>query len=93
MSAPTAATSEQILLTRWRRDYRLSLVLFATGVVLVVAAATFNFWANSAWNYSPPLWVGVTLYATGTAGGMLLLLAGTVAYFHWKGLQMSKVTP
>ncbi len=46
MPAQSAATSEQIMLSAWRRDYRLSLALLVAGIVILVAISAFSFWAN-----------------------------------------------
>lgn len=80
------------MLTAWRRDYRLSLALVVAGVVLVMAISVFNFLANSTGNYPTAFWGGLTIDLVGTAGGMLILLGGTVAYYHWKGLRLSEGT-
>ncbi|MGD0589125.1 MAG: hypothetical protein ABSA63_10120 [Thermoplasmata archaeon] len=90
MAAQNAATSEQIMLSTWRRDYRLSLVLLVAGIVLVAATSAFSFWANSTGNYPTSFGTGLAIYVTETGGGMLILLAGTVAYYHWKGLRLSE---
>ncbi|HKN07079.1 MAG TPA: hypothetical protein VJ021_05705 [Thermoplasmata archaeon] len=92
MAAQKAATSEQIMLSTWRRDYRLSLALLVAGIVLVVAISAFSFWANSSGNYPTSFGAGLAIYLIGTAGGMLILLAGTVAYYHWRGLRLSEGT-
>jgi|GEM_PF-4579372 len=88
MAAQNAVTSEQTLLTAWRRDYRLSLALVVAGAVLVVVIAAFSFWANSTGNYPTSLGAVLAIKVIGTAGGMLILLAGTVAYYHWRGLRV-----
>jgi hypothetical protein len=92
MAAQNSVTSEQIMLSAWRRDYRLSLALLMAGIVMVVAIAAFSVWANSTGNYPTSYSGGLAIYVTGTAGGMLILLAGTVAYFHWRGLRLSEGT-
>jgi len=92
MAAQKAATSEQIMLSTWRRDYRLSLALLVAGIVLVVAISAFSFWANSSGNYPTSFGAGLAIYLIGTVGGMLILLAGTVAYYHWRGLRLSEGT-
>jgi len=80
------------MLSAWRRDYRLSLALLVVGIVLVVAISAFSYWANSTGNYPTSFGAGLAIYLIGTAGGMLILLAGTVAYYHWKGLHLSEGT-
>jgi len=88
-----AAQSDQTRFTRWRRDYHLSLALFAAGIVLVVAYVVFGFWANSTGNNTTPFGPGLAIYLIGTAGGMLILLGGTVAYYHWRGLRVIEGNP
>lgn len=92
MPAQSAATSEQIMLSAWRRDYRLSLALLVAGIVILVAISAFSFWANSTGDYPTSFGAGLAIYLIGTAGGMLILLAGTVAYFHWRGLRLIEGT-
>jgi hypothetical protein len=87
MAAPTAAASDQTLFSVWRRDYRVSLALTIVGVVLVVAYFAFGFWANSTGNQPTTFGADLAIDLIGSAGGMLILLAGTVAYYHWKGLR------
>jgi TRAP-type C4-dicarboxylate transport system permease small subunit len=90
MTAPNAAASDSTILSTWRRDYRLSLALLVAGIVILVAISAFSYWANSTGNYPTSFWPGLVIYLTGTAGGMLILLAGTVAYYHWRGLRLSE---
>ncbi len=80
------------MLTAWRRDYRLSLALVVAGIVLVVAISAFNFWASSTGNLPTSWWGGDALDLIGTAGGMLILLGGTVAYYHRRGLRLIEGT-
>jgi hypothetical protein len=88
MAVQNAAASDQTILSTWRRDYRLSLALLVVGIVMVVAYFAFGGWANSIGNSPTTFGAGLAIYLIGTAGGMLVLLAGTVAYFHWKGLRL-----
>ncbi len=80
------------MLSVWRRDYRLSLALAVAGIAIVAAISAFSFWANSTGNYPTSFGAGLAIYLIGTAGGMLILLAGTVAYFHWRGLRLFEGT-
>ncbi len=80
------------MLSTWRLDYRLSLVLVVAGIVTVVAISAFSFWANSTGNYPASFGAGLAINLIGTAGGMLILLGGTVAYFHWRGLRLIEGT-
>ncbi len=80
------------MLSAWRRDYRLSLALLVAGIVILVAISAFSFWANSTGDYPTSFGAGLAIYLIGTAGGMLILLAGTVAYFHWRGLRLIEGT-
>ncbi|MGI0130469.1 MAG: hypothetical protein ACREEC_10030 [Thermoplasmata archaeon] len=88
MSTRDAFTGDQTIISSWIRDYRLSLALFAVGIVVVVAYLALSFGAYSTGNYPTSFGAGLAIYLTGTAGGMLILLAGTVAYYHWRGLQL-----
>jgi hypothetical protein len=92
MAAPSAAALDQTILSRWMRDYRLSLALVVAGLVMAAAASAFSFWANSTGNYPTSFWTGLAIYVTETGGGMLILLAGTVAYYHWRGLRLIEGT-
>jgi hypothetical protein len=92
MAAQSATASDQTMFSRWMRDYRLSLALVVAGVVMVVAISAFNFWANSTGNYPTSFWAGLAIDLIGTAGGMLILLAGAVAYYHWRGLRLIEGT-
>ena len=96
MSGPMAAqnpvTSEQLMVSTWMRDYRLSLALLVAGLVMLVAIYAFGVWANSTGNYPTSFGAGLALYLITTAGGMLILLAGTVAYYHWRGLRLIEGT-
>jgi len=68
----------------------MSLVLLVIGVALILATSSYSFWANSTGNFPTSFDVGVAVYLLGTAGGMLVLLAGTVAYYHWSGLRQNR---
>jgi Kef-type K+ transport system membrane component KefB len=88
MAAQSAAAPDQTMFSRWMRDYRISLALLVVGVAVVVVLSAFSYWANSTGNYPTSFWIGLALYATATGAGMLILLAGTVAYYHWRGLRL-----
>lgn len=88
MAAQNACASGQTMLSRWRRDYLLSLVLFGAGCAMAVGISAFSYWANSTGNYPTSLGASVAILATETAVGLLMLLAATVAYYHWRGLQL-----
>ncbi|MFZ3355727.1 MAG: hypothetical protein WA549_03080 [Thermoplasmata archaeon] len=90
MAGQNTAASEQSIVAAWRRDYRLSLALVVAGIVMVAAIFTFSFWANSTGNYPTSFWTGLAIDVTETAGGMLILLGGTIAYYHWSGLRQSR---
>ncbi|MGA8709990.1 MAG: hypothetical protein WB786_02020 [Thermoplasmata archaeon] len=92
MAAENAVTSEQSMLTVWRRDYRLSLALLVAGLAMVVAYFAFGGWLNSIGNSSTTFGAGLAIYLIGAAGGMLILLGGTVADYHRKGLRLSEGT-
>jgi hypothetical protein len=87
MAATTAAAPDQTLFSAWRRDYRLSLALLIAGVVLVVAYFAFGVWGNSTGYYPATFGADLAINLSGSAGGALILLAGTVAYYHRKGLR------
>ncbi len=92
MAAQNAATSVPTILSRWRRDYRLSLVLLAAGIVMAVAYLAVVSWTYSTGTYPTSLVVVLAIRVIGTAGGMLILLAGTVAYYHRRGLRLIEGT-
>jgi hypothetical protein len=82
MVAQNVGGSERFVLSSLTREYRLSLLLLLAGIAMVAALATFTVWANATGNYPTSFWPGLTIDLIGTAGGMLILLAGTVAYYH-----------
>lgn len=90
MVAKSAASSVQSILSTWTRDYRLGLALVVAGSVMVVGYFAFGGWANSIGNYRTTFGAGLAIYLMGTAGSMLILLAGTVAYYHWRGLRLTE---
>ena len=92
MAAPSAAASDQTISSRWRRDYRLSLALLVAGIGMLVALLAVSYWANVTGNYPTSFGAGLAIYLIGTAGGMLILLAGTVPYYHWRGLRLIEDT-
>ncbi|MFZ0830176.1 MAG: hypothetical protein WCB18_09525 [Thermoplasmata archaeon] len=92
MASQKAAASDQTTLSRWRREYRLSLVLVTAGIVMAVVYVAVVSWANSTGNYPTSFGAVLAIQVTGTAGAMLILLAGTVAYYHRRGLQLIEGT-
>ncbi|MGA8542481.1 MAG: hypothetical protein WB947_02925 [Thermoplasmata archaeon] len=93
MATQNSVAPDQVITTVWR-EYRLSLALLAAGIVMVVAILGFDFWANSTGNYSTSsFWTGLAIQSAYTAGGMLILLAGTVAYYHRSFLRQSRRNP
>jgi hypothetical protein len=88
MGAHNAATSDQTTLSRWRRGFRLRFALFVAGIVMVAAYFALGGWAISIGSYPTSLGAGFAIYLIGTAGGPLILLAGTAAYYHWRGLRL-----
>ena len=87
MGTPSPPTPDPPALAVWRHDYRLSLALVVTGIVLVVASVALSLWANSSGNVSMSFGSGLAVEIFATAGGMLVLLGGTVAYYHRQGLR------
>jgi uncharacterized membrane protein YczE len=87
MTAQNAAASDRTTLTAWR-EYRLSLVLLAAGVAMVVAVSGFSIWAP--FTSGTSFWTGLAMQVAFTAGAMLILLAGTVAYYHRSFLRESR---
>ena len=83
-----ADVSGQTMVSRWRRDYRLSLILFGAGCVMAVGISVFSYWANSTGNYPTSLGASVAILAIQTDVGVLMLLAATAAYYHWRGLKL-----
>lgn len=92
MTAPCPAGPDRVLLSAWRRDYRLSLLLLVAGVVLLVALAAYDFWANSTGNYPATFGAGLAVDLLGTAGFFLIVFGGTVAYYHRLGLRQDQRT-
>ena len=64
------------------REYRLSLILLSLGIVLVGAVVFFDLGSHGTGSFASAFWAGLALEVVGTAGAMLILLAGTVAYYH-----------
>ncbi|HYA70116.1 MAG TPA: hypothetical protein VEH28_01935 [Thermoplasmata archaeon] len=89
MAARNAAASDQIVHSIAKRDFRLSLGIFVAGVAMVLATSAFSLWANSTGNYPTSLGGGLTVYLIGTAGAMMVLLGGTVAFYHWRFLRQN----
>lgn len=92
MAARVEAPPKQNLPASWVRDYHRSLVLLAAGVVMIVVFAAYNFWANSTGDNSASIWPGLPFYLIGVGGTMMLLLAGTVAYYHGSVLRQNDRT-
>jgi uncharacterized membrane protein YidH (DUF202 family) len=87
-----SAASDDVATTAWR-EYRSALALLAAGVVLVVTSWIVTASANSTGGYSASFWPGFALYIAPIAGGMLILLAGTVALYHRSFLQQNRHPP
>jgi uncharacterized membrane protein len=87
MAAQTAAASDRALFSYVLREYRASLALFVAGIVLIVALTIYSLWASVTGNSPTTLAEGLAMQVVGTAGFMLVLLAGTVAYYHRKFLR------
>jgi site-specific recombinase len=92
MVAQAAAGSDPVTRTA-AREYRLSLALLSAGVVLLVAVALLTVGGGSAGNHTSSFWNGLSTQIAETAGFMLILLAGTVAYFHRSFLRRSRRNP
>ena len=90
MSASGPPAPEGVTPTAWERVYRISLVLVVVGAVLLAVSSAIGFWAGSTGSYPASSWTGLALYTFATAGGMLILLAGTVAYYHRAGLKIGR---
>jgi hypothetical protein len=58
------------------------------GIVLVVVCFALGDWADSTGNYLTTRWASLAIYLIESAGGMLILLAGTVAYYHRRGFRL-----
>jgi len=58
------------------------------GIVLVVVCFALGDWADSTGNYLTTRWASLAIYLIESAGGMLILLAGTVAYYHPRGYRL-----
>jgi hypothetical protein len=88
IAAQSAGESDQPIRSRWMREYRLSLTLLVAGVLVLVVISVFLVWANSTGNYPTSFWSGLAVSVTETVGGALTLFAGTVAYYHRRGLRL-----
>ena len=87
MATPDGSGPAQTRRSTWRRDYRLSLVLLGSGIVLVVALLLYEIWMAWTGNGPTSFEAGVAFEAPGAAGVGLILFAGTVAYYHRAGLR------
>lgn len=87
-SAQSAVARGPTRLTAWVRDYHLSVVLLVAGIVLAVGVTAAGVRANSTGNYT--FWPGLAITVIGSAGFGLILVAGTVAYYHGWGLRQSR---
>jgi hypothetical protein len=90
MVTETGAAIDRRQLAVLTREYRLSLALVLAGIVLVVTAVVVGSWPNSNGIYATTTSLGWVFTLSGTAGGMLILLAGTVAYYHWSFLRRAR---
>ena len=90
MAAESAPVSDPAILSRWRRDYRLSIATLMAGIVMVVAISAFGLWAGSTGNHLSPFWTGLVVRVLGTAGGMLLIVGGIFTFHNWSLLQQSR---
>jgi hypothetical protein len=87
MAVQNATASDQFILATVKRDYHLSLAIFVSGIVWVVAISAYSLWANSTGNYPTSFGAGLAIYLIGTAAGMMILLGGTVAFYNWRFLR------
>ena len=90
MVAQNAAASDQAIISRWRRDYRLSLWILVAGLAVVAALVCFGFWANSTGSYPSSGGAGLAVDLTGTVGSALILFGGIFAYHNWSLLRQSR---
>jgi hypothetical protein len=93
MSAQNSALSNPVVFSRWRHEYRLSLGLLVAGIALVVGVVIASVWAGASGHPASSFWDGLTHQIAGTGGFMLILLAGTVAYYHRAFLQRNPPGP
>jgi len=90
MAAESAAASDQIMPSAWRRDYRLSLAILEAGIVVLVAFFAFVSWANLTGNYPTSFGAGLAINLIGT-GGFSLIFVGAIFTFHnWSLLRESR---
>lgn len=82
MPAQGAAAPEGGMLSAARWDYRRSLLLVVVGVVLLVVTLAVSLGISSMGGQAASYGTGLALDIASTAGGMLILLGGTVAYYH-----------
>ena len=83
MTAQTATVGDRAPRSIVAREYRVSLALLLAGVVLLAVVFALSAWANSSSGGATSFsWMGLFVMTGGAAGGLLILLAGTVAYYH-----------
>lgn len=89
MAAQTAAASDQVLISasKTSRDYRLSLVLLVTGIIMVGAYYSFAYWANATGNYPTSIAPGVAISAIGSIGFVLILVGAIFTGVNWSLLR------
>ncbi len=82
MSVQNATAAAPVVPPSVLREYRLSLALLVAGIVLIGVTLAVNAWVSSSADQSSFSWAGLLAQVGETAGGVLILLAGTVAYYH-----------
>ncbi len=94
MTAQPVAMTDQIQLSvsKTRRDFKLSLALLVTGVILSAGIVSFELWANSTgyWIDSPTGPSAITsalLSAIGGIGSTLVLVGAIFAAINWSLLR------
>ncbi|HTS33528.1 MAG TPA: hypothetical protein VMI55_06285 [Thermoplasmata archaeon] len=76
------AGSDQAVLSRWRRDYRISRAILVVGLVVFGVIVAIDFWADLTGNVPPSGGPGLlALNLFGTAG-FALVFVGTLFTFH-----------
>lgn len=93
MSIQNASAAAPVVPPSVLREYRLSLALLAAGIVLLVVTLAVSAWVSSSGTQSLFSWTGLLVQVGETAGAVLILLAGTVAYYHRSFIRQNSPPP
>ena len=86
-----APAPDQVVLSRWARDYRLSRAILVAGLLLFGATLALDLWFD--WTGNVPTSGGTGLFALDLFGsaGFALVFVGTLFTFHnWSLLREAR---